>query len=356
MELQSNLAFIVEALPDMVFEMSADGVYLFVHAPEGQPYSPDTHGPPGGLVGKSIYDVIPQHGADLAIESISKALATGKLVESQWSRPFPDGEVRHYNSRTVPTDRNTCVVLIRDETDRVNAIESLKRSNEDLQQFAYVASHDLQEPIRGMFVSAQVMLEDLSDSLGEEHRIWLERIKDNAIRLQRMVRDLLQFSRAGASTALSPVDFDASAEVRSVLEDFRATIEETHAEVSVADLPWVRYDRTMFRVVLANLLSNALKFVRKGDAPRVRISPVPNDSLGQCTLSVRDNGIGIPKDKQRVIFEPGRRLHHRAVYSGSGLGLASVARAISRCGGELGLRSSDEGTEFLFTLPLGSHG
>lgn len=352
-ELRGDLDGILSALPDIVFELAADGTYLYVHTPEGLPYSPKTHGPPDGMVGKNLYDVLPKEGAELALKAMNEALATRKLVHAQWSRPFPDGVVRHYDARAVPTSRGTCVVLVRDETDRVNALNELRRSNEDLQQFAYVASHDLQEPIRGMFVSAQVILEDLEPQLSEEHRKWLYRIRDNAVRLQRMVRDLLQFSRAGTNFSTTPVWFDAYEEIRGIQEDFKARIDETKATITVQAIPWVYYDRTMFRVVLGNLLSNALKFCRKGVPPKISIDG-HGTMGGMVTLVIKDNGIGIPKDKQRSIFEPGRRLHHRSVYPGSGLGLASVARIIRRCGGDLGLRSSEgEGTEFYFTLPGG---
>ena len=218
-----------------------------------------------------MIDVLPKDGFDAAMDSVRKALATGRAVQSKWSRPFPDGETRHYDARCVPTERGTVVALVRDVTEYHRTLRELERSNEDLQQFAYMASHDLIEPIRGMIGSADIVLDELGPRLSEEDRVWLTRIKENATRMQHMVRDLLQFSRAGTN-AVHTVWLDAAEEVHGILEDFRTKIAETGADVRVQSIPWVFYDRTMFRAVIGNLLSNALKFGRPGVPPKIEIS------------------------------------------------------------------------------------
>jgi signal transduction histidine kinase len=136
-----------------------------------------------------------------------------------------------------------------------------------------------------------------------------------------------------------------------VLESFRHTIDERHATVTLLPVPWLAYDKVKFQAVIGNLLSNAIKFHRPGVPPEVTIAgeEMPD---GTVVITVRDNGVGIPEEQIARIFEPGRRLYHRNVYPGSGLGLASVKMIVDRCGGEIEVHSSvGDGSTFVLSLP-----
>ena len=351
-----HLDSILAVLPDYLFELTRDGIYLDVHTPQGAPYSPQTHSPPGGIIGKSIYEVVAQEGADLAIAAFSKALETHQLVTEKWSRTFPDGAVRHYEARVVDTPDGTCIAHIRDVTDDRERAESLQvllrelqRSNEYLQRFAFMASHDLQEPLRGMHGPAQVLLEELGPLIPPEHHRWLEHIHRNAVRAQTMVRDMLQFSRAATGLA-EPELFESQEAITDVVDSFKVTIQERKATLIVdPDLPFLYYDRVRFRGILGNLLSNALKYAKPDVLPQVTISG--GRTPKGVRFSVQDNGIGIAKEYFERITEPGFRLHHQDV-PGNGLGLSSVAMILERCGGSLEIQSEvNVGSTFTITLP-----
>jgi signal transduction histidine kinase len=167
-----------------------------------------------------------------------------------------------------------------------------------------------------------------------------------------MVRDMLEFSRSGTQPA-KPEFFDGETAVREVVDAFRASIDERHATVTVSSIPHICYDRMKFMAIVANLLSNALKFRRDDVDPVVEIFG-RGTSSNMVTVVVTDNGIGIPREQQKRIFEPGFRLHHRDKYPGNGLGLSSVAMILERCGGSLGIRSIvGQGSEFQLTIPGG---
>lgn len=336
----------------MLFEMNEDGDYLFVHTPPlPHGYTPLHHGSPEGLVGKNIRDIVDPEGAELAISQIRRTLESGQVETGTWSRKFPDGVRRHHNARSVRSDRGTVIVLVRDVTEEVNRAETLERSNEDLRQFAYVVSHDLQEPLRGLVNATEVLREEMgSCEKNDEITKWMGFVQNDARRMQKMISHLLEYSRAG-TMAIQPEDFEAKVELDTILHDFRQKIAETGASIEIVSLPRVHYDRMMFRLVFSNLLSNALKFTKEGEAPKVRISGA--QTIGDMSsISVQDEGVGIPKEAHRTIFGIGKRLHHRKDYPGFGYGLAIVARVLRRCGGSLGVRSTEgQGSEFVVTLP-----
>jgi signal transduction histidine kinase len=226
--------------------------------------------------------------------------------------------------------------------------QELERSNADLEQFAYVASHDLQEPLRMVTSYLQLIDRSYTERLDTDGRKYIEIAVTGARRMQNLIQDLLAYSRIGAST--SPLRATSVAEsVERVLSDLRVVLEEAGAELDVGPLPKVLADPMQLEMVLRNLLANAVKF-RSERKLLIGIHAACTGST--CTISISDNGIGIEPQYRERIFVIFQRLH-RAGYEGTGIGLALCRRIVERHGGRIWVEPNPEGgSVFRFTLPL----
>lgn len=224
----------------------------------------------------------------------------------------------------------------------------LARSNADLEQFASVASHDLQEPLRMVASYTQLLGKRYRNRLDGDADEFMGFIVDGALRMQRLINDLLTFSRVGSrGKGFQPVDLAAS--VAQVRINLRAAIDESGARISTGTLPVVNADATQMEQLLQNLIGNAIKF-RKGPAPRVHIDARREDAAWR--IEVQDDGIGIDARYAERIFVIFQRLHTAAKYPGTGIGLAICKKIVERHGGQIGVQSTPgEGTSFSFTLP-----
>ena len=230
-----------------------------------------------------------------------------------------------------------------------SALVELQRSNLDLEQFAYVASHDLQEPLRMVASYTQLLSERYQGQLDDKAQTYIHYAVDGASRMQRLVNDLLAFSRVSTQgRPAEPVDSQAS--LKEALLDLAASIEESRAIVTNDDMPIVRADSTQLPMLFQNLIGNAIKF--RGEAsPCVHVSARKND--GEWLFSVEDNGIGIEPQYADRVFEIFQRLHSRDEYPGTGIGLALCKRIVERHGGKLWFESiPGKGSTFYFTLPI----
>jgi len=235
-----------------------------------------------------------------------------------------------------------------DITERKAAEDELKRSNSDLEQFAYVASHDLQEPLRMVANYTELLAERYQGQLDEKGDKYIFYAVDGARRMQRLVRDLLAYSRVG-SRQLQCERLDVGKVVSRVLHGMQPSITEAGAEISVSALPTVVADEVQLAQVFQNLLSNALKF--RAQAPlKVRIGAARTE--GGWRFELADNGIGFEQRFADRAFQMFQRLHERGKYEGSGIGLAIVKRIVERHGGRLGATSEvGVGSTISFTLP-----
>jgi PAS domain S-box-containing protein len=225
----------------------------------------------------------------------------------------------------------------------------LQRSNDELMQFAYVASHDLQEPLRMVASYTELFSARFTGQIDERADKYIRYISEGATRMQRLVRDLLVFARVGRQTVPTlPVDMNAVCQ--RVLNDLKPLIDGSDAEVIVNHLPTVLSDDIQVGQVLQNLVANAIKF--RGNAPP-RIVVSAGRVREMARVSVEDNGIGIDMKFHDRVFEIFQRLHERGAYEGTGVGLAVVKRIVERHGGRVWFESIvGEGTRFHFTLPL----
>jgi signal transduction histidine kinase len=225
----------------------------------------------------------------------------------------------------------------------------LRRSNAELEQFAYVASHDLQEPLRKVASFTQLLQRRYGNQLDERADQYIDFAVDGAKRMQQLINDLLAFSRVGrVATGDEVVDMNAAA--RSAIANLSAAIDESGAVVEVRDLPTVRGEPALLTAVLQNLIGNAVKF--RGDAaPVVRVDAERDGDVWRFTVA--DNGIGIDPEYAERIFVIFQRLHPKEAYSGTGIGLALCRKIVEFHGGRIELDTSvREGTTFRFTLPV----
>ncbi|GAA3457756.1 sensor histidine kinase [Dactylosporangium matsuzakiense] len=227
----------------------------------------------------------------------------------------------------------------------------LTRSNRDLEQFAYVASHDLQEPLRKVASFCQLLQRRYSGQLDERADQYIGFAVDGAQRMQRLINDLLAFSRIGRLTN-GFTEVDLNKVVLDAAGQFDAQREATEAEIIFTDLPAVRGEEPLLGALFSNLIGNAIKFRRPGVPPRIVIDSRPLDD-GEFEISVEDNGIGIEPEFADKVFVIFQRLHAKETYPGTGIGLAIAKKIVEYHGGRIWIDPDHrEGTLFRFTLPV----
>jgi len=233
--------------------------------------------------------------------------------------------------------------------DHQQAQLELSRSNRDLEQFAYVASHDLQEPLRMVATYTQLLSERYRGKLDENADKYIHYAVDGALRMQKLVQDLLAFSRVGRQGA-APRSTDCNVVLRSALQNLEAAIQESGAVVKADQLPVLVVDSAQLTQVFQNLIGNAIKF-RGESAPSIQVRAERKDK--EWTFLVADNGIGIAPDQAENVFVIFRRLHTRDEYAGNGIGLSICKKIIEHHGGRIWFESEPgHGSTFRFTLPV----
>ncbi len=302
---------------------------LALYRPDGQPYAPrDLPLTRSALDGETFTDV------DMDIV-------------------WPDGELRHLLVNSSPIHgedgrRIGAVGSFIDITERRRTELELKRSNAELQEFAFIASHDMKEPLRMITAYLSLLDRQFYADLDPRAREYMLYVISGAERMRQLVNDLLQFSRVDTTTReFHPVDMNKV--VRRVQEDLHFSITEAGAEVQVGTLPNVLADEPQMVQLLTNLIGNAIKF-RGEEPPRVSVHCAPG--YPGWTFAVHDNGIGIEPRYQGNLFKMFSRLHSRDEYPGTGIGLAISKKIVERHGGRIWVRSDGRtGTTFFFTLP-----
>ncbi|MFC1744889.1 PAS domain S-box protein [Candidatus Riflebacteria bacterium] len=240
---------------------------------------------------------------------------------------------------------------------------ALKESNSELENFASIASHDLQEPLRKISSFSQLLAMECEDSLDEDGKMYLDKIGTATKRMSLLIQGLLEFSRISRRELVHET-VNLNALIKVIISDLEMKIRETGAKIEVADLPPIKGGEIQLRQLFQNLIANGLKFVKKDVIPRIKISSrevmVKQSDSGDGSpagdsleIRVQDNGIGIEKRNQKKVFEIFQRLHRRTSYEGSGIGLAVCQKIVARYGGRISLESQpDRGTTFIVLLPF----
>jgi len=238
------------------------------------------------------------------------------------------------------------------EEEKATIAERVMKSNQELQNFASVASHDLQEPLRKIQAFGEQLWDDYLRELPEEGREYLQRMLSAADRMQSLISDLLRLSQV-TTKARPMVSLDLTHVAHEVVEDLEVRVTQSDGQVEVGALPMIQADVSQIRQLFQNLISNALKFRRQGVKPIVTISGTLTGGGSWCEIHVADNGIGFDPKHLARIFMPFQRLHTRQAYEGSGMGLAICRKIVERHSGTITATSTPEqGSTFVITLPV----
>jgi signal transduction histidine kinase len=329
--------------------------------------------------GLAALDILRQSGLDLPFIVVSgkigeevavgamKAGAHDYILKNSLARLAPaverelrEAEVRRERRRAEEALKRSHEELeqrVRERTEELRAskvdlerlVGELERSNRDLEQFAYVASHDLQEPLRMVHSFLGLLVRRNAPQLDDKARQYIDYAVDGAQRMSQLINDLLIFARIQRN-GWQPAPVQMDPVLQQVVANCRIVIEETGTRISQTELPVVQGEASQIRQLLQNLFVNAIKFRRPDTVPEIRISASKEE--GMWVFAVQDNGIGIAPDYRDRIFNIFQRLHSRQEYAGSGIGLAVCQRIVEHHGGRIWVESApDQGSVFRFTLP-----
>jgi PAS domain S-box-containing protein len=345
---------LVELSPEAII-VNVRGRFVFVNPAAARLFGARL---PEEVLGKTVTDLIHPDDRQLIAERTTRALS-GSVTPPQSIKVLRlsggSVEVEATGARIEFDGEPAVQVVMRDITERKQAekqiskaLLALQRSNQDLEQFAYVASHDLQEPLRMVASYTELLAQRYQGQLDDKAQTYIHYAVDGATRMQRLINDLLTYSRV--STQGRPLEpTDSHAVLGEALRNLTVAIEENRAIVSNDDLPTVRVDASQLQQVFQNLIANAIKF-RGQASPHAHVSA--RQEAGEWLFSVADNGIGIDAQHAPKLFVIFQRLHGRQEYPGTGIGLAVCKRIVERHGGKIWFESKPgEGSTFFFTLP-----
>ena len=352
---------ILDSAGDGIYGLDKEGKVTFIN-----PAAIKMLGLEGGqIIGKPMGHVVQHTKADGTAFPAGGSPILATLGDGL-SRQRTEELFQRMGTMTIPVDYVStpifergkltgAVISFRDVTERQRAAQALAdkarelaRSNTELEQFAYVASHDLQEPLRMVSSYTQLLARRYKGKLGSDAEEFINYAVDGATRMQRLIQDLLAYSRVGTK-GREFVPTDCEVLLDRVLGDLRVTIEESGAVVTHDLLPIVRADEIQIGQLLQNLIGNAIKFCKQ-EPPLVHVSGKRNGKA--WIFSIQDNGIGIDPQYAERIFVIFQRLHKREEYQGTGIGLAVCKKIVERHGGRIWVESEpDKGATFYFTIP-----
>lgn len=355
-ESESRLRAVLDNSPAVIYVKDREGRYRLINRQYEELFGVRE----AEVRGRTDHDLFPAEFAAAFQRNDAQVLATGESVVLEETAPHAEG-ARTYLSVKFPLRDVTGAVqatcgISTDVTDLKAAerqmeayARELERSNADLQQFAYVASHDLQEPLRMVANFTQLLAQRYGDRLDAEGLEFIEYAVDGATRMRTLIDDLLRYSRVQTrGREFEVVDMEEA--FRSTCADLALAIDESGADITRDPLPRVVGDAWQLRQVWLNLLGNAIKFRQPGAAPQIHVS-ARRDGVG-WVFAIRDNGIGMEPSQTDRIFTIFQRLHTRREYPGTGIGLALCRRIVERHGGRIAVTSAPgEGATFTFHLP-----
>ena len=345
------LKLILDNNPDLVFVKDQDYRILKANAPLFSVYPEDMH---DKIIGYTTAEEFQSEEAEAFLKHDKKAFENG-YSETYETLTFPDGKVRTLFTKKIRFEDSHGTPFIlgvaQDVTEREKLIERLQSSNEELERFAFICSHDLQEPLRMIRSFSTKLQEHMGESFKKDERgkKYFHFITDAAERAQALISDILEYSSINSDSQASEI-VDIETLVDSIKENMNATLEEHSGTITYDALPSVQGNKTQCLQLLQNLIGNGLKYQSPNTKPNIHISAKTKGNM--IEFAVRDNGIGMEAKYADKIFEIFQRLHRKSEFSGTGIGLAICRKVVQRHGGEIWVQSAEgEGSTFYFTLP-----
>jgi PAS domain S-box-containing protein len=353
-ESEERYRLIFENVQDVVYQMSFDGIVLEI--------SPSVYSMIGytreeiiGTHSTCMYETDEERNVHLHLLSLE-----GALTDYEMTVRTKEGVFKHISV-------NSCIIydakgtahhidgVIRDLTERKKyemqvetQNQQLEIKNKELEQFAYISSHDLQEPLLTLMSVSDAIKEEYKGKLDEKADTYLDFIQQSSLRMQELVRGLLNYARIGKSEAFAKVD--SQQVVKEVLVALEAAIQHSQAHIQVGELPVVDGYALELKQLFVQLIGNAIKFSKPNVRPEIKVSA--KKQVGFWLFSVQDNGIGIDPKDQEKIFMIFRRLHNRMDYDGTGIGLSHCKKIVALHGGNISVHSTPgKGSQFNFTIP-----
>ncbi|RKR03689.1 ATP-binding protein [Maricaulis maris] len=361
--LSRNLSLILEHAADAIMGLDADGRGVLVNPAAAKllGYEPEE------LTGRNVHDLIhpvdmdgkPHARADCPLVLRGRESDQHSGVE-RFRRKDGSDFFAEYSSEVIrDTDGRSLgdVTIMRDITERLEAeadrdrfIERLTRANEELERFAFVASHDLQEPLRLISNFTGLLASRYNDNLDEAGRTYIRHTLDATVRMQALITDLLAYGRLNSDVDMMNRDVDLAQLVTSTLDTLGPSVQAARDNIKIGPLPVVRGNPARLGQLLQNLIGNAVKFQPVGQDAHITIDA---EDIGDAwRLSITDNGIGIKPEYREQVFMPFKRLHSPDTYPGSGMGLAICRKIVESHGGVLTVSDNEPcGSVFRFTLP-----
>ena len=351
---QDLLQAVMDNSPTLIYIKDLEGHFLLVNRSVSEAINKELE----EIIGLTDYDIFP---AEFAIRTTSidrEVLDTGEGIQLEQEYPFGKGQYQTYKFPLINENNEIYAIcaISSDITERAHHEKqledmnrNLERSNKDLEQFAYVASHDLQEPLRMVASYTQLLENRYADKLDDTAREFMDYTIDGAKRMQSLIQDLLLFSRLDSHGKFFE-DVNLNNIYDEIINDLAISIKESGTIISKDDLPIVSADETQLRQLLQNLIGNAIKYRDPKRENLIHIAVEKKNTHWE--FSVKDNGIGIAKEFYERIFIIFQRLHAKSEYSGTGIGLAICKKIVERHNGEIRVNSiPEQGSEFIFTLP-----
>lgn len=354
---------ILSALPDLKFRINWDGVILSYYSSELEKY--ELYDQPQNFLGKPVREILPAYVANAIMHNVENALKEKNVKTVEYFLNIRE-EMRFYEARISYIDEEGAIVVVRNisalkraQTELQDKIKELDiknkqlktyiDSNLQLENFAYIASHDLREPVRTMRSFAQLLAHRYGEQLDSAGQSYVKFIMDSANHMNQLIQDLLAYSRVNSEkSSVETVDIEEM--IIQVTNDLHELILEKEADIRIiTPLPAIQANSMKINQVFQNLITNALKFSNDGTPPFIQISG--EDIGNHYKFMVKDNGIGIDPEFHDKIFLLFKKLHNKEAFQGTGLGLAICKKVVEQHGGNIWVESSlGEGATFYFTI------
>lgn len=357
-KLQASLAAIIESSDDAIISKDLNGVIQSWNGGAERLFGYAAN----EVIGKPITIIIPADRLKEEPEILSRLQRGERMEHFETIRKSKSGSLLNISLTVSPVRDATGRVIgaskvARDITERKRQEKALDaansvimRSNADLQQFAYSASHDLQEPLRMVATYSELLKEEFGGKLGETGEVYLAHALRGVARMERLLSDLRAYVHVSASGQEPTEDIDSGAALDKALTNLEVVIRENKGSITRTSLPAVRIHQFELELLFQNLIGNAIRY-RRNDPPQIHVMARREGT--KWLFAVQDNGIGIEPEYQEQVFRMFKRLHNSADYPGSGMGLAICQRIVERSGGTIWVESDPgQGSTFFFTIPV----